>query len=305
MARFTMVAAPLLLIASLSPALADEGASGLYVPGNFGFGSGVTPDPGLYLSSGVGYYDGDIKVYIDGGKIVVNVDKRPFSTTFATLWVPETKILGGRLGLSLRSSYSYAFAHGEVTGLINEEKTAEGWGLGDTIPRAQLGWTSGAWSNTLYLTGWLPTGRYQRGFEPNTGKNRYGVNLGWGVTYTDPGTQLEFDSAIGLTFSTRNPATDYKNGDAFSWEWAAGKNFADGLKIGVAGYAYQQVTGDSGSGAKLGPFKGRVFAVGPQVVYNTVLMQRPVIFNFHNYQEFGAVNRFEGNVTTFSATFKF
>ena len=114
---------PLLLITSMSPALADEGASGLYVPGNFGFGAGVTPGPGLYLSSGVGYYDGDIKVYIDGGKIVLDVVKRPVTTMYAALWVPETKILGGQLGLSLRSSYNYAWAHGVVTGLIDEDKT--------------------------------------------------------------------------------------------------------------------------------------------------------------------------------------
>ncbi|ODR93440.1 hypothetical protein AUC69_04365 [Methyloceanibacter superfactus] len=72
------------------------------MPGNFGFGAGVTPDPGLYLSTGVGYYDGDIKVYIDGGKIVLNVVKRPVSTTFATLWVPETKILAA--GSACRSA---------------------------------------------------------------------------------------------------------------------------------------------------------------------------------------------------------
>ena len=177
MARFTKVATPLLLIMTVSPALADEGASGLYVPGNFGFGAGVTPGPGLYLSSGFVYYDGDIKVYIEGDKIVLDVEKRPFSTAFASLWVPETKILGGQIGLSLGSSYNFAWAHGVVTGIIDAEKTVEGWGLGDTIPRAQIGWTSGAWSNAFYLTGWLPTGRYQRGFEPNTGKNRYGANF--------------------------------------------------------------------------------------------------------------------------------
>jgi hypothetical protein len=305
MSRLTKVATPLLLIMSTIPALADEGASGLYVPGNFGFGAGVTPDPGLYLSSGVGYYDGTIKVYIEGGKIVLNVEKRPFSTGFAALWVPETKILGGQIGLSLGSSYNFAWAHGEVTGLINAEKTVSGWGVGDTIPRAQIGWTSGAWSNTFYLTGWLPTGRYERGFEPDTGKNRYGVNLGWGVTYTEPNTKLEFDSAIGVTFSAPNPATDYKNGDDFIWDWAVGKTFANGLKIGVAGYAYQQLTPDTGSGAKLGPFEGRVFGVGPQVVYTTLLMHRTMMFNFRNYQEFDAENRFTGNVTTFTTTVKF
>jgi hypothetical protein len=236
---------------------------------------------------------------------VIDVDKRPFSTSFATLWVPEAKILGGQFGLSLGSSYSFAWAHGSVTGNIEAEKTVEGWGFGDLTLRAQIGWTSGAWSNTLYLTGWLPTGRYERGFEPNTGKNRYGVNLGWGVTYTEPNTKLELDSAIGVTFSTPNPATDYKNGDDLIWDWAVGKKLSNGLEIGVAGYAYQQLTDDTGSGAKLGPFKGRVFGVGPHFTYNTVLMGRSVILNFRHYREFDAENRFEGNVTTFATTVGF
>ncbi|MGE0379268.1 MAG: transporter [Hyphomicrobium sp.] len=290
---------------SLHPALADEGASGIYVPGNFGFGAGVTPSPGVYISSGIGYYRGDIKVYTEGGKVVIDVDKRPFSTALAGLWVPETKFFGGQIGLSLASTYSYAWAHGVVTGLINEEKTVEGWGLGDTTPRVQIGWTSGYWSNTVYLTTWLPTGRYQRGFQPNTGKNRYGANIAWGVTYTEPETNLEFDSAIGVTFSTANPATDYKNGDAFIWDWAVGKRFSNGLQIGVAGYAYQQLTADTGLGAKLGPFEGRVFGIGPHLTYNTALMNQPVIFNFRYYREFDAKNRFEGDVATFGTTVKF
>ncbi len=305
MVRFLRAAAQVLLIMIASPALADEGASGLYPPGNFGFGAGVTPDPGFYLSTGVAHYDGDIRVFIDGGKIVLDAEKRPYSLFFAGLWVPQTKILGGNLGLSLGSADNFAWAHGVVSGLINAEETVQGWGFGDTTARAQLGWTSGAWSNTLYLTNWFPTGRYQRGFNPNTGKNHYGVNLGWGVTYTEPHTKLEFDSAIGVTFNAKNPATDYKDGDDFIWDWAVGKKFANGLEVGVAGYAYQQLTGDSGSGAKLGPFKGSVFGVGPHVVYKTVVMYRTVLFNFRNYQEFDAENRFEGNVTTFATTVKF
>ena len=86
-------------------------------------------------------------------------------------------------------------------------------------------------------------------------------NSGWGVTYTN--AELEFDSAIGVTFSAPNPATDYKNGEAFIWDWAVGKKFSNGLQMGVAGFAYQQLTADSGSGARLGPFKGRVFGIGP------------------------------------------
>ena len=206
-----------------------KAASGLYVPGNFGFGAGVTPDPGFYLSTGLAHYEGDIRIFIDGGKIVLNAEKRPYSLGFAALWVPEAKVLGGNFGLSL----------------ARVVRRFQGWAFGDTTARAQLGWTSGAWSNTFYLTTWFPTGRYQRGFRPNTGKNHYGVNLGWGVTYTEPHTKLEFDFAIGVTFNAKNPATDYKDGDDFIWDWAVGKKFANGLEVGVAGYAYQQLTGDS------------------------------------------------------------
>lgn len=306
MARFVILAgAEVLLIMIGSPAFADEGASGLYPPGNRGFGAGVTPDPGLYLSSGLVHYEGSIRIYIDGGKTVIDVKARPSSAPFGVLWVPEAKVLGGNIGLSLGFSDNFTWLHGLVTGLRNVEETVEGWGWGDTTARAQIGWTSGAWSNTFFLTSWFPTGRYELGFEPNTGKNHYGINLAWGVTYIEPNTKLEFDAAVGVTLNATNPATDYKNGDDFIWEWAAGKKFANGFEVGVAGYAYQQLTADSGSGAKLGPFEGRVFGVGPRLGYNTVLLHRPVIFNLGDYQEFDAENRFEGNLTTFTTTVKF
>jgi hypothetical protein len=99
MARFLVrTAAGLLLIVIASAGHAVESASGLVAPGNFGFGAGVTPDPGLYVFSALARYDGDIRVYIDGGKTVIDVNKSPFLSGFGSLWVPETKVLGGRAG---------------------------------------------------------------------------------------------------------------------------------------------------------------------------------------------------------------
>ena len=98
-----------LLIMSASPALADEGASGLYVQRvNFGFGAGVTlVTPACISAQDLSTTTALSKLDIEGGKIVLDVDKRPFSAAFAALWVPETKILGGQIGLSLGSSYSF------------------------------------------------------------------------------------------------------------------------------------------------------------------------------------------------------
>jgi hypothetical protein len=45
--------------------------------------------------------------------------------------------------------------------------------------------------------------------------------------------------------------------------------------VGLVGYVYNQLTGDSGSGDHVGPFESRVVGVGPQIGY---------IFPFGNYQ---------------------
>ncbi|WP_431311105.1 transporter [Methylobacterium nigriterrae] len=37
------------------------------------------------------------------------------------------------------------------------------------------------------------------------------------------------------------------------------------LTVGLVGYFYDQLTGDSGSGDRIGPFKGRVTALGGSV----------------------------------------
>jgi hypothetical protein len=113
MARLLRAAAQVLLITVTSPPFVDEGASGLYAPGNFGFGAGVTPDPGFYLSTG------------GRGAALRSRVRSPL--------VPQTKILGANLGLSLGSADNFAWAHGVLTGLINAEETVQGWGFGDTL----------------------------------------------------------------------------------------------------------------------------------------------------------------------------
>src|SRR5262245_64987117 len=100
MARFLRSTSHALLILSASAALADEGASGLYAPGNFGFGAGVTPDAGLYLSTGFARYEGDIRIFIDGGRIIADAEAQTYSLAFAALWVQQIKVWGRDLGHS-------------------------------------------------------------------------------------------------------------------------------------------------------------------------------------------------------------
>ena len=73
---------------------------------------------------------------------------------------------------------------------------------------------------------------------------------------------------MGITFNGENPATDYRTGTELHVEWAASKYLTKDLSVGLVGYHYQQITGDSGSGAVLGAFEGRVTALGGTIGYN-------------------------------------
>jgi hypothetical protein len=68
----------------------------------------------------------------------------------------------------------------------------------------------------------------------------------------------------------------------------------DDTQIGVVGYAYQQLSGDSGAGATLGAFKSRVFGIGPQAGYFFPVGKEKGYVNLKGYWEFGAENRAEG-----------
>jgi hypothetical protein len=108
----------------------------------------------------------------------------------------------------------------------------------------------------------------------------------------------------GLHVQLENTATDYKSGNEFHSDGGRPRVCA-GLLIGVVGYDYRQLTGDSGSGDRIGPFKGRVDAIGPGLTYTTLLGQTPFILNVRHYHEFNAHNRWEGNSTVLSGTIRY
>jgi Putative MetA-pathway of phenol degradation len=78
-------------------------------------------------------------------------------------------------------------------------------------------------------------------------------------------TGNEFSIVGGLTYNFNNPYNDYQNGIDSHLDWAASHFLSKNVLIGVVGYYFQQLTGDSGTGATLGDFKGRVVGIGPQI----------------------------------------
>jgi hypothetical protein len=64
--------------------------------------------------------------------------------------------------------------------------------------------------------------------------------------------------------------------------------------VGAVGYSFNQLTGDTGSGATLGPYISRISAIGPEVgvLFPVGAMQGSL--NLRGYWEFAAQNRSSG-----------
>ncbi|WP_022722138.1 transporter, partial [Rhodopseudomonas sp. B29] len=146
----------------------------------------------------------------------------------------------------------------------------------------------------VYMTGDIPVGTYDRSRIINLGIGHGAIDGGGGYTYFNPKTGTELSVVAGLTENFKNTATDYKNGLDFHLDWAASQFVSKQVFVGVVGYAYNQLTGDSGTGAKLGPFKSRVEAVGPQLGFLFPVGGMQGVLNLKGYWEFDAQNRAKG-----------
>jgi hypothetical protein len=297
-----------LLAAASVNARATQYAFTSYGLGGNSFGAGVTPLPGTYVTNVEAYYSAKIGTAVDFDHVTLNAGAKAeiYTTALNLLYVPERKLFGGNLGLSVTIPGAHVDYLASIgVGPFVASREVDGWGLGDIVTRAQLGWQYGEFAHTIYLQGVAPTGFWEHGFSPITGLHRPGIDTGWAFTWTDKQTKLQVNGAEGFTFNFENTADDYKSGNEFHFEWAVGFECTPGLVLGVVGYDYRQLTGDSGAGAVLGPFKGSVDAIGPGLSYTTLIRETPFIFSLRNYTEFNATNHWEGNSTIASGTIRF
>jgi len=91
-----------------------------------------------------------------------------------------------------------------------------------------------------------------------------------------------------------NPYTQYQSGIDAHLDWAISPYLSDKFHLGAVGYVYNQLTADSGLGARLGEFKSRVAGVGPQIGFFFPIADREGYLNLRAYYEFNASNRLQG-----------
>ncbi|MGA0617735.1 SphA family protein [Paracoccus sp. KR1-242] len=172
--------------------------------------------------------------------------------------------------------------------------------IGDPAIGGGIGWKSENLLTSLNLLVNVPIGDYQQSRTTNISFNHWAGDLTAAATWLGAdGWQL--DGAAGLSVNAENPDTDYRTGNELHLEAAVAKT-TGAWTVGLAGYHYQQITGDSGDGAVLGDFKGRVSALGPAVSWAGAVGKRPVAVDARWLHEFDAKNRVEGDALLFNVT---
>ena len=289
------------LVVAAEPGSADEGGVGFWLPGNFGSLAAVPSGPGWELAlvyyHGVGSQSGDHS-FPRGGRITAGADSRSDQLFVSPTYTFARGVAGGEASINLSAAIGYLTV--EIDGTLNApggavvsgHEEASGTGIGDPSPMVSLKWSHGEHHSMAYLSANVPVGTYDRDALTNMSISHWALDAGGGYTYFDQVNEIS--AAVGFTYNFENPQTDYRNGVDGHVDWAASRFVSPDVHVGLVGYLYDQLSGDSGDGALLGDFESRVAAIGPQAGWSFTVGEAEWYANLKGYFEFAARNRPQG-----------
>jgi hypothetical protein len=292
------------------PASAAENGIGVYPLGLRSSMSGLVAPPGVYFQNDLYFYRGSANASVAlpfHSDLVADVRATSWISLPTLLWSTPVAILGGNLALSMTlpvGGPSIDAGLGLTSPLLSSAVVRNAHDsiatIGDPFVTAAIGWHSGSLHWTTGVGVNVPVGDYRDKALANLAFHHWATDLYGGVTWFDPAVGIELSGSLGVTFNSINTATDYRTGTELHLDVAALKYFAGGWSVGVVGYHYNQLTGDSGDGARLGDFKGRVTALGGTLGYTFNVDGRPISTRIKVFREFDAHNRLEGTAAYFT-----
>jgi hypothetical protein len=183
-------------------------------------------------------------------------------------------------------------------------------GLGDILLMPVM--TSYAPARDLHLdfrgVVYAPTGDFQMGRPANPGKNHWTVAPVLGVLYFGRQNGLEVSVFTGVDFNSENPDTEYRSGTQFHVDGTLAwhRRVAGGIAgVGLSGFWYDQLTGDSGSGAKHGAHQAHTEGLGPVLSYMRKVAGKDLAVELKWLRELDTVNRLEGEYLWLKVVLRF
>jgi hypothetical protein len=264
---------------------AEQGGSAHYLPGSIASFIDAFPGKpgGVAVLNYFTYYDASAPASRQlpiGGFLTADVGATVYADTLAAFYQAPWNVLGGGLAFGAAVPYVWLEVEGQaqrigpggVPGPVASTRDTAN-GIGDiTLYPFMLGWTNILPDLKLdaRLGIYTPTGEYEQGQLANVGKNYWTFEPGIMASWLSSKLGTEVSLYTGVDFNTRNEAADYSSGTSLHLDLTVAQHLpllGGFVGVGANGFYYQQLTGDSGSGALLGDFKGKTIGVGPVISY--------------------------------------
>jgi len=284
-------------------ASADEAGVSFWLPGTYGSLAAVPGEPGWSVASSYYHVSADAsasKVFPIGATLAAGLDAKSNLLLVTPTYVFSRPVFGGQAATNITGVYGRSEIETDATltgpggGILTRSQGDSLTAFGDLYPSVSLRWQEGNHNFLGYTMFGIPVGSYDVNRLANLGINHWSIDIGGGYTYLSQQSGHELSAVAGLTYNFENPDTHYQNGVDAHLDWAASQFLSASWHVGLVGYFYHQLTGDSGSGAVLGDFKSQVSAIGPQVGYIFPVGGKKTYVNLKGYYEFDAKHRVEG-----------
>jgi hypothetical protein len=286
-------------------ALADSGGVGFWLPGSFASLAATPTVPGwaystiyLHLQANAGAAQNFVTSNGVRSSVVAGLTSHADALVQGITYTSPLSVLGGQaaftvlaapgnVGVGIDATLTGPRGN-TVSGVATDNRTT----VSDVFYQGTLKWNQGVNNEMVYITGNIPSGTYDPNRLANLSFGFPAVDVGAGYTYLDQKTGHEFSVVGGLTYSAINPYLQYQNGIDFHLDWAASQFVSKTVHVGLVGYYYQQITDDSGPGAKLGGFRGMAVGIGPEIGFIIPLSKDyQGYLNLRGYKDIETENR--------------
>jgi hypothetical protein len=286
---------------------ATEGASSYYFPGAFGsFAAAVAPDPGLMLVDQMFFYRAKVDQAVLRGRVNLELKCDAFFNYFGGFYTFEEAVLGGRFQIGAAVPLAYAHVRAGLDATLGSRGISDkSTDIGDSFISPALYWKIGDFHFKLFESIFVPTGGYSTDNLANAGRNYWAFDTSLAITWLYTKTGTEISVIPGILFNTENSKTDYQSGNEFHVDFMANQFLAKNFAVGFQGYYYRQVSGDSGSGARLGSFEGESLGIGPALLWMPKFGQGKLSLIAKWLHDLDHRNRMQGDYGQFIISYKF
>jgi hypothetical protein len=261
---------------SPAPALADSGGVSFWLPGAFASLAATPTVPGwaystiyLHLQANAGATQNFVTSNGARGSVVTGLSAHGDALVQGITYTSPLSVLGGQaaftvlaapgnLGASIDATLTGPRGNA-ISGVATDNRTT----VSDVLYQGTLKWNQGVHNEMVYIVGNIPSGTYQP-----AGQSELRLSGGrrWGGLYLS--RPEDWPRILGRRRSDLQrdqPVPPVPERHRLPCRLGGFAVRHKTVHIGLVGYYFQQLTDDSGLGAKLGGFRGMAVGLGPEI----------------------------------------